>query len=71
MGSAHIYWGYNDGLDHDPFLPVGQHNTVIIGPQLKGRCAKQAVTLYGRHLLSSEDDKTHLGRRLGSLLGRF
>ena len=58
--------GCNDGLDDEPFLPVGQHDAVVIVRQQ----AKQAVTPFGGHRLPSEDDKTHCGRRLG-LLGRY
>ena len=41
--------GYNDGLDDDSFLPVGQHDAVVTGHQLPSRRAKQAVTPYGGH----------------------
>ena len=51
--------GYNDGLDDDPFLQVGQLDAVIIGHQLQSRRAKQAVTRYGGHRISSEYDMTH------------
>ena len=45
--------GYNDGLDDNPFLPVGQHDAADIGRQLQGRRAKQAVTPFSGHRLSS------------------
>ena len=51
--------GFNDGLDDDPFLPVGQHDAAVKGRQLQGRRAKQAVIPFGGHRLSSKDDKTH------------
>ena len=58
--------GYNDRLDDDPFLHVGQHDAVVIGRQLQSRRAKQLVTRYGGHRISSRDDITQYGRRLGS-----
>ena len=37
---------YNDGLDDNPFISIGQHDAIIIGRQLQNRRAKQAVTPY-------------------------
>ena len=66
-----LFLGYIDELDVDPFLPVWQHDAAVIGRQLQGQRAEQAVTPFGDYWLSSEDDETHRGRRLGSLLGRY
>ena len=39
MGSANFFWENYDGLGADPFLPVGQHDAVVIGHQLQSRRA--------------------------------